>query len=328
MSLGSYVKVPAALVEHLWLLTPAEIALSLVVLRRGSRAGAFIPVTISESNWIKWTGLGARQREYAIAGLREKGLSVNGHGDTALFSFDLHVFRSFAASAVRSAAVVRTKGRKKGVPVPAGTIVHEDCKQHGCQMLCGSTPQSACIQLPSPMAASSVPVPPYDADSVAAASAPAPVDLKRRKSSGLVSTEQSLVSKPVGRRMHGVDTAAAGLYPVTLRALHQLGFSLCGHEFIVRLVDSCRVKGGALPDGCTDELLARAVGLAYEARRRYQKSEGLFLVTVAPVVLSLLKGSAAPAAYTCSECGDLGTVIQENGHDEFGAILLKVPCSR
>lgn len=304
MSFGAYVKVPTSLVEHLWLLTPAETAMCLVVLRRGSRNGEFIPVSVTESNWQKWTGLSARQREYAIAGLREKGLKMEGRGDKAVFSFDLAAFRAYASAAVPAEAEVRTKGRARGVAVPAGTVVHEDCKKNGCQMLCGSAEQSCKPVLQMP-----VRKPAAAAESMALGAAVV-------GGNGVYAD----LRKTRAPRRPG--------FRLTLAVLRELGFALAGDEFISRLVAACEgFKRAGRSVDFDDELLSRAVRLAYEQRRHMQKSEGLFLVTVPPLLIALSDQAAARSvAYSCGQCGDTGMVIVEDGRDEFGAVLKQVPC--
>jgi hypothetical protein len=318
MSLGAYVKVPTSLVEHLWLLTPAETALCLVVLRRGSRNGAFVPVTISESNWAKWTGLSGRQRDYAIAGLRDKGLTMQGRGDKALFSFDLNAFKSFAASAVPAKAQARTKGRAKGVPVPAGTIVHEDCRKNGCQMLCGSEEQSCTplVRMPPRSVPTLVAVPVADIARSVGGESRAEFERDRMGQSGDTAT---LVSAPRGKR---VDYGL--LFPDTLALLRSV-WPLVGSDFMARLVGNCLLS--VEREQLTDDVLSRAVKFAHEARSHNQKSEGLFLVTVPPFVKRLVAAVVPIRAYSCSVCWDEKTTIVEDGRDEFGAILSKVPCS-
>lgn len=263
-SLGGYVKVPTFVVEHLRLLTPAETALTLIVLRRGSRSHGFVPVQITDSNWQTWTGLSPRQKEYAIAGLREKGLSMAGRGDKAKFSFDAMAFHEFTQRAAVDGAEseVRTKGRAKGVTVPAGTVVHEDCRSKGCQMLCGGPEQSCTpvtVALPS-AAAAAVPA--------ASLRQPEPLQIGAPVVGGNgVYTD---LKKPRAVR--------PGAYPQTLKRLADLGFSTAGKPFVRSLVAAC--GDGAV----SDEVLAVAVGMAYAAKRDAQKREGLFLHTVPPLI--------------------------------------------
>lgn len=293
MSLGAYVKVPTSVVEHLWLLTPAETALTLMVLRRGSRAGSFVPVSISDENWQKWTGLSPRQREYAIAGLRQKGLSMEGRGDRAKFTFDVSAFQAFAKSAAPAEVEVRTKGRAKGVTVPAGTIVHEDCKRNGCQMLCG-TPEQSCtpsavVSLPVIVPAS--PKSPERGETVAGGNGYY-VDLKPR---------HDLVSQP--RRKNGksreaeTDLALMDRFSATVQTFHRLGFVGVGGSFVRALLDRC--------GNVDDAILASAVERAYELKRGRQQGEGLFLLTVPPLV------KAVPAKQAAA---------QDGGGDLLGAM--------
>ncbi len=92
---GDFV-VPNSLVENLALLTHAETAFMLIVLRRGGRAEGCV---ISDRNWQAWTGLKARAKEYAIKGLKEKGLRVLGRGDKAVYSVALSQWHNFVLRA-------------------------------------------------------------------------------------------------------------------------------------------------------------------------------------------------------------------------------------
>lgn len=128
---GGYANIPNSLIENQFFLTRAELALALIVLRRG---GTGEPVTVSDANWESWTGLGARQKEYAITGLKKKGLEIAGRSK---FRWDRDMWESYARQASRDLAAQRakTEGRAAAVPAKKGAMVHPDCHSGGCSML-------------------------------------------------------------------------------------------------------------------------------------------------------------------------------------------------
>lgn len=134
-----WVKVPNVVVENLFLLTRAETALVLMVLRRGKHP-------ISDANWQKWTGLSPRLKDYASAGLAKKGLQVVGKGDKARYSFDLERWSEFVKAPDDDAA--RTLGRSKATSIaaPARMRIHESCRE-GCQMLCEAAASCKVVEI-------------------------------------------------------------------------------------------------------------------------------------------------------------------------------------
>ena len=61
-----FFQLPNSIAENLWMLTPAEKDVVIIIHRRGQGK------TISDSHWEKWTGKKARIKDNAIQGLRDK----------------------------------------------------------------------------------------------------------------------------------------------------------------------------------------------------------------------------------------------------------------
>ena len=76
-----FTTIPNSVVENQLLMTPAELRLVLIVCRRGEN-------TVSDQHWSNWTGLSPRIKANAIKGLKDKGLTVRGHGNTAKYYFE------------------------------------------------------------------------------------------------------------------------------------------------------------------------------------------------------------------------------------------------
>jgi hypothetical protein len=135
---AGYAVIPNSLIENQVNLTRAELALALIVLRRG---GASDPITVSDRNWESWTGLSARNKEYAISGLKAKGLEVDGRGDQARFRWARSTWEHYVRHAERTKP--RTAGRAvQSVAAKAGARVHPSCRDTGCAML-SCTPPAA-----------------------------------------------------------------------------------------------------------------------------------------------------------------------------------------
>ena len=131
-----FFQVPNSVAENLSLLTPAEKDLTLIIFRRGQGT------VISEATWKKWTGKERRIMFSAVKGLRDKGLTVNGIGDKATYSFDKFAWDKWVqAHPLHEKA--RTAGRKESVTARPGMQVHPECRERGCQQLCESKP-AAC----------------------------------------------------------------------------------------------------------------------------------------------------------------------------------------
>jgi hypothetical protein len=249
-----YSEIPNSLIENQSAFTHAELALALIVLRRGGAGDT--TVTVSDRNWQGWTGLSARQKEYAIAGLKQKCLNVAGRGETARYSFRPDTWENFVRTADRSKP--RTAGRKPVSPKP-GAKVHPDCRERGCALLA----QEA--------AAGGTPV----AQPVARSQSSKPINL----------LPASRIAQPVAQ---AVD-AAEQVWTKTLAAIRSV-FPIVGVAFLLRLLGVVRAKFAAV----TDAQLAEAVAAAYHEKRLSQKSEGLFLLTV-PEALAAILNQPAPA---------------------------------
>jgi hypothetical protein len=87
--------VPNSILENQALFTSAELAFLLVLFRRNGGDSC----VISNRNWVTWTGLKHRAKKYAVAGLRQKGLQVDGRGDTAAYSFSSRQYGAFLTTA-------------------------------------------------------------------------------------------------------------------------------------------------------------------------------------------------------------------------------------
>ena len=266
---GGWFKLPNTVVENLWTLTRAETALLLIIQRRRNDADAkkHGGCLVSDANWTKWTRLESRQKEYAIKGLSEKGLAVEGKGDKARYRFDDAAFRAFVR-AFSPEQKVRTVGRSKAVPAPAGLLVHPDCRSNGCQMLCGGDKKpSACIELPNPAGAAELPVlPPSIGDPVPGGNGVFTDSNKRKK------------NIPAGT----AATVADGSFGVTAEMLRAM-YPTAGRKFLASLIAACKPIGTF-----SDAELAAAVDMAWRAKRGVQKSEGLFLQTVPPMVGAII----------------------------------------
>lgn len=136
---NGYATIPNSLIENQGFLTRAELALALIIVRRG---GTSEHIPISDRTWEEWTGLGSRQKEYASAGLKNKGITIEGRGDKARYQWHRDMWQSFVRQAVRDRA--KTEGRKT-TPVPAkrGAMVHPACRENGCAMMAAADPQAA-----------------------------------------------------------------------------------------------------------------------------------------------------------------------------------------
>lgn len=134
---AGYTKVPNSFIEHQYLFKlPASHALALMVFRRQNNTGE--SRTISDLHWEKWTGLKARQKDYAIKELQPYGLTVDGRGDTAKFSWDWDQWTE--ALKTKPAVEYDPKRKEREEREAARPKVHPDC-EGGCMRLkeCGTT---------------------------------------------------------------------------------------------------------------------------------------------------------------------------------------------
>lgn len=253
---GGYSKIPNSLIENQASLTHAELALALIVCRREGQEN---PVPVSDRNWQSWTGLSPRAKEYAAAGLKEKGLAIHGRGDSAKYRFERTKWDDFVRHTERSRP--RTKGRKAAVEPKKGAKIHPECRERGCALL-AADPEFA--------TSNAQPVAQTDGSQVSSQTAGATcVDSTRQR---LTLLSPSPIAQRVAQR---VTDSAEQVWSKTLAAL-QIAFPLVGVVFLVRLVAIVR----ALFVDVTDPELAAAVDFAFRAKQGRQKSEGLFLLTV------------------------------------------------
>lgn len=124
-------------------MTPAELAFVLIVLRGGSARK-----TVSDEQWTNWTGKDPKMKQFAIRGLREKGLKIEGKGNKAQYDFDRDTYTSWVSNH-RHSERVKTTGRSKTVTAPAGMRIHPDCEGGGCQKLCEPAAKADVISISS-----------------------------------------------------------------------------------------------------------------------------------------------------------------------------------
>lgn len=280
--------VPNAVLENQALFTHAELALILVLFRRNK--GEATP--ISDRNWMSWTGLKARAKEYAVTGLKDKGLRIDGHGDTRLYSFDSKDFGSFLQTAKPPEfEKPRTKGR--AVTAPPGTKIHEDCQQKGCLRLC-----EECDITPADRNLLMQPVAQNAAVAVNGFMQPVaqnPAADGTRKTAHGTSQRRSNSMQPVAQNRFA--------YPLTLDAIACM-FATCDTEFVRLLVERVRARIDRVP---TDDELVLAVRAA---RKKGQESEGLFLSTV-PAVMRRIIAQGPTGASTKRSHPDFKGVVGE-----------------
>jgi hypothetical protein len=132
---AGFVQVPSSFVENQHCFIPAERALALTLFRRVTDEKGHTNLkgtaTISDRTWEKWTGLQPRMKELAIKGLREKGLMVEGRGDTAKFSWNWDNWNEALSSPRPSNYDPKRKERDAAA---AAKKVHPDCAT-GCAKL-------------------------------------------------------------------------------------------------------------------------------------------------------------------------------------------------
>lgn len=134
---NGWTAVPNSFIENQAAMIPAERALALAIFRRTSKVLpngrlSFDNAPISDRTWESWTGLAPRQREYAIKGLRERGLLLDGRGDSAKFSWDLSCWNE---SLKRIQVLESPNPKPKERAVQPGAKIHEECHTNGCAML-------------------------------------------------------------------------------------------------------------------------------------------------------------------------------------------------
>jgi hypothetical protein len=242
-------------------------------------------VSVSDRNWTAWTGLSPRAKEYAIAGLRKKCLRVDGRGDTAKYYFERPAWEDFVRAAEPSRP--RTAGRKAGVDPKQGAKVHPSCRERGCALLDAERASGLSLV---PATANAQPVAQTDVQVGVQNS----VHGDSQKATPLLLTQ---IAQPVAQVAGGIEAA----WLQTLAAMRAV-FPLVGVAFLVRLLAVVR----ALFADIDDSQLARAVALAWERKKRFQRSEGLFLATV-PEVLGELRRAPKPSPADAGGVGPVGS---------------------
>lgn len=300
---GDFV-VPNSLVENLALLTHAETAFMLIVLRRGGKSEGCV---ISDRNWQSWTGLKARAKEYAIKGLKDKGLRVLGRGDKAVYSVALSQWSSFVLKATPpEVAKPRTAGR--AVSAPLDMKVHPDCAAGGCSKLCESCEISTdsvgnLIPFAQPVAQTNAqPVAQTDGQNLS----PCAKFLPGVKGAFCVacgfnrSAHKGHFAQPVAQisSKRGRAIAQPVARPKTLQAIRSHGFVTAGQAFIELLAKAIMNGAGFVP---ADDDLVGLVHRAKALKGKSQRSEGLFLSTVPPVVAAWLDERDRAAGVAVSE---------------------------
>lgn len=292
-----YAQIPNSIIENASALTHAELLLALIVCRRSGDKSA-CPVT--DSTWEKWTGLKARMKEAATAGLRKKGLHVDGRGDRARYLFETHEWAAFvsAGAPVRP----RTAGRRPVDPKP-GAKIHPECRERGCALLAAQNrvPNDGWLETgdiglklikSSPIAqpvAQTYNTPTVDQSQPETLASTAVGQETNRAPIPARYESSALFAVPIAQPVAQTHKFA---WPETMRALKQF-FPLVGVAFVLRLVS--RVQGHF--NGVNDGELAAAVVKAAMAKRDRQKTEGLFLFTVPEALLALreLPAAAGPS---------------------------------
>ena len=130
---AGYTKVPNSFIENQHLLKlPASRAMALIIFRRESNPMEHR--TLSDRHWEKWTGLKPRQKEYAMEELSQFGLSIQGRGDTAKFTWNWDKWNdSWRNPNHEHKSPIPQKPKAK--TVQPGAKVHEDCFKDGCSKL-------------------------------------------------------------------------------------------------------------------------------------------------------------------------------------------------
>lgn len=266
-----FFNVPNSIIENRAAFTDAEFTLALIIIRRG---GAGESVTVSDSNWERWTGMSPRTKEYAVSGLKSKGFGAEGRGDAARFTFEHRAWENFVKTGGASGKA-RTIGRKTGVPPKAGAKVHPACRERGCALLAQENEVNGLSLVPATPNAQPV----------------AQTDLiELRSRAGEKASKQI---KPLFVTSNAQPVAQADeisqIWPKTLAAA-KANFPMVGSAFLVQLLGQVSPR---FPDA-TDSEVAEAVKRAYRAKQKKQDSEGLFLLTV-PEAIAATRNEPAPA---------------------------------
>ena len=241
-----YFKVPNSVAENLSLLTPAEKDLVIIVLRRGEN-------TVSDQHWQDWTGKDPRMKKHAVQGLKEKGLCVRGRGDRAKYYFEPDRWSNWVRTRPRHERA-KTAGRSKSVTAPAGMQIHQECRERGCQKMCGASEDTNSQVIPFPA------------------------------TNNVKQVSQTKVDPPPKVEP---SPPPKGAWDLTLSAIRQY-FPHVGPEFVDKLRVAIIQKGVRQ---YTDSQIAAAVHAARKDRRN-QQTEGLFLYTVPEILAAVISTGA------------------------------------
>jgi len=271
-----YAQIPNSLIENQSIFTHAELALALIVLRRG---GASADVTVSDRNWQSWTGLSPRNKEYALAGLKKKCIQVQGRGDMARYRFERKQLEELVRTTERNRA--RTTGRS--VDPKPGAKIHPQCRDRGCALLAAGSPDETGLTLLPPSA---------NAQRVAQTTSASPASPSLQNppipSPGQKKLTPVLLT-PNAQRVAQTGARVEQIWAAALGALRQI-YPLIGVAFLVRLVAAVR----ALFPDVQDAEIAQAIDFAWRQKNRTQKSEALFLLTV-PEAIAAIRRRPPPA---------------------------------
>lgn len=267
---GPTIRIPRALIRAMWAIVDGELRFCFVLWDKSNNEYVWCAVTDAE--WVKYTGMSVRAKEYAIKGLQEKGLlKVEGKGDKARYlPAPSKTWVAYAAQCDRTLKA-RTAGRAEAAKTAKpGMQVHPECHSRGCQMLCGVVGRSdqsenqASPKIRPPSV--SVPLPGRSSEE------------KANTTSSLESTKLTQFAQPVAQNSRFFET-----YSGTLSKLQTVA-PATDVAFLKRLLDAVVPIFGQVSDA---ELLA-AVELAWRQKSGYQKGPGLFLDTI-PEALRVLR---------------------------------------
>jgi hypothetical protein len=282
-------------------------------------------VSVSDEDWVRYTGMDPKSKANAIRGLKEKKfLRVEGSGAKARYWYDRVAFKAWAKEADHSAKP-RTAGRVETKPAKPGQKLHPECADRGCARLCesapGSVPAGGCeTARPGPVLVRP------SATGSAVGSVSGPVVIRQNEETAkpvkpVVSSKVTRFRKPVSEKSDsalqpetGLGSAAAPktaesgrgrvsggggggrppsdlvkLWPLSLAELQRTTPGV-GAAFLARLLS---VVNASTPN-VNDADLCDAIKRAWNGKAGYQRGVGLFLETV-PEMLQTTR-TVTPAA--------------------------------
>jgi len=265
-----YAQIPNSIIENIARFTPAEYFLLTIILRKGGGSGE---VKVSTQNWLDWTGMTLRAKEYAAAGLEKKCLSIGRRGTDAFYRLDKQKWEKLVIQ--QEYEDTRTAGRS--VDLKPGAKVHPRCREHGCVLLAQAEPTESALSL-VPAIQSAKPVAPQGVSSAG-------------KGNNKSSPRQTKLSPVDGAAM---AQRVSHDFQKSLAAMRQI-YPLVGESFFAELV---QITQAAFP-GVNDSDMAEAVMAAWKANNRRQIGPGLFRKTI-PEALAAMKnkppaGAPSPA---------------------------------